>query len=364
MRYCLLLFTVFISTLGHAQLVRKYSNEFLKIGVGARALSMSGAVVASTDDNIAIFWNPSGLNAIESKMQFSAMHAEYFAGLAKFDQISGAYRIDDKSVLGIGVLRFGIDDIPNTIDLVDQNGNISYDRITSFSAADHAFLVSYAKELNIEGLEFGASSKVIYRNLGSFARSWGFGLDAGIRYSKSKWTYALMARDISYTYNAWNYSLDERTIEVLGNTGNEIPENGLEITAPSLQIGVARDIEFKKKFGLLVELNSYAYFDGQRASLISSKSVNLEPNLGLEMDYADIVYLRLGAGNIQRQKAEIGNYNELTWQPNIGIGLRYWGVQLDYALSDIGDQSVALFSNIFSLKFDIYQRKGASKANS
>jgi len=357
-------FFILLGFSAQAQLVRKYSNEFLNLGVGARALGMSGSVVASVDDNTSIFWNPAGLTEIRSNYQVSAMHAEYFAGIAKFDELAASYRIDNKSVIGLGFVRFGIDDIPNTIDLVDQNGNVNYDRITSFSTADHALLLSYGTQTKVKGLSIGASAKIIYRNLGQFAQAWGFGLDLGARYEKDNWIYAATARDITYTYNSWTYDLDERTIEVLGATGNEIPSNGLEITAPSLQVGVARKIDLKKRFGLLAELNLKNYFDGQRSTLISSKSINIDPNLGLEANYAGLVFLRLGVGNIQRQKAEIGNFSELTYQPNIGVGLKYRGIQLDYALSDIGDQSVALFSNVFSLKFDINQNKGASKSNS
>ena len=39
--------------------------------------------------------------------------------------------------------------------------------------------------------------------------------------------------------------------------------------------------------------------------------------------------------------------------PNFGIGIQFRGIAIDYALSDIGDQSDALYSNIFSLRFDI-----------
>ena len=71
------------------------------------------------------------------------------------------------STLGVSFIRFGVDDIPNTTDLIDQNGNIDYDRITSFSAADQAFLIDYARKLGVPGLRLGGNAKIIYRRVGS-----------------------------------------------------------------------------------------------------------------------------------------------------------------------------------------------------
>ena len=48
-----------------SQTSRKYSNEFLNIGVDASALGMSNAVVASTNDVNSGYWNPAGLVHIE-----------------------------------------------------------------------------------------------------------------------------------------------------------------------------------------------------------------------------------------------------------------------------------------------------------
>ena len=39
---------------------RKYSNAFLEIGVDARAMAMSNAVIASSNDVNATYWNPAG----------------------------------------------------------------------------------------------------------------------------------------------------------------------------------------------------------------------------------------------------------------------------------------------------------------
>ena len=43
-----------------------------------------------------------------------------------------------------------------------------------------------------------------------------------------------MARDVTSTFNAWVFTLDQETQEVFIATGNEIPENGLELTLPRI----------------------------------------------------------------------------------------------------------------------------------
>ena len=56
----------------------KYSNEFLSIGVGARALGMAGAQVAIVNDVTSGFWNPAGLCLTKGDLQIGLMHNEYF----------------------------------------------------------------------------------------------------------------------------------------------------------------------------------------------------------------------------------------------------------------------------------------------
>jgi len=68
---------------------QKYSNEFMSIGVSAKAQGMGNAVIATVDDVTAGYWNPSGLSALnkEEGLQLGAMHAEWFAGVGKFDYL-------------------------------------------------------------------------------------------------------------------------------------------------------------------------------------------------------------------------------------------------------------------------------------
>lgn len=330
----------------------KYSNEFLALGVGARALGMSNAQVATVNDVTSGYWNPSGLLGITTDFQLSLMHSEYFAGIAKYDYGAFAAKIDSNSAFGISLIRFGIDDIPNTIELVDANGIINYDRIKSFSVADYGFLFSYARKSKIQGLNYGANVKIIYRKVGEFAKAWGFGLDAGAQYKFKDWQFAAMARDITSTFNAWSFTLSDDVIDVFNATNNEIPQNSIEITLPKLILGMARNIKISPKFNALVETDFDLTFDGMRNVLIKSDPISIDPHLGFEIGYNNLIFLRGGVGNFQRV-TDVYLNDEFSFQPNFGVGIKFRGVYLDYALTDIGDQSVALFSNVFSLKFDI-----------
>jgi len=329
----------------------KYSNEFLNIGVGARALGMSNSVIASTDDVTSGYWNPTGLLNIDSDLQIGLMHSEYFAGIAKYDYSAIAKKIDDKSAMALSFIRFGVDNIPNTTELIDAQGNIDYDRITYFSAADMAFIFSYARKIN-DKLDLGGSGKIIHRKVGDFAKSWGFGIDFAATYRLGNWKVAALTRDVTTTFNAWSFSLTDQMIEVFDRTDNDIPENGLEITMPRIILAGMRQWKIGKSFTYLAELNADLTTDGKRNVLIVGDPISIDPHLGMELGFKNIVFVRAGLGNLQKV-TEITGKEVMTLQPNIGIGVELKGISLDYALTDIGDASVALYSNVFSLRFNL-----------
>ncbi len=337
--------------------VRKYSNDFLSIGVGARGLGMSNTLVASTNDVSSGYWNPAGLTQIKSNIQVGAMHAEYFAGIAKLDHFGVAFKLDSVSCLGANVIRFGIDDIPNTIDLVDNQGNVNYDNITSFSAADYAFLFSYSRKVKVPGLSVGGNAKVVHRKVGDMAHSWGIGLDLGAQYQRKNLKLGLLIRDATTTVNAWTFTLTDRIKEVFALTGNEIPQNSTEITAPRIILGGAYVLNMGKNFTFQPELNIDITTDGQRNVLIPGKPFSIDPHVGFEASFKQIVFLRGGVGNIQKEKNDIGNRQITTIQPNAGLGFRIKNIAIDYALTNIGDQSAGLYTHVFSLKLDIYKSK-------
>lgn len=354
------LLTIFVS-MSYGQdgtVAPKYSNEFLSIGIGADALGLGNAVIAQTGSVNSGYWNPAGLTNVDKWLEVGLMHSEYFAGIAKYDYLGLAHKIDNKSAIGFSAIRFAVDDIPNTTQLIDNAGNINYDNISTFTAADYAFLISYARKLKIEGLSVGGNFKVVYRQVGDFAKSYGFGIDAGAQYrKKERWKFGVMARDVTSTFNAWVFTLDQQTQEVFLATGNTIPENGLELTLPRLIFAAHGKFDLGKK-GIYTagEIDLDMTTDGRRNTLVRTGLISLDPHVGIEFGFKNYVAIRGGFSNFQYIK----NYDDsksLNFQPNIGIGLNIKNFHLDYAFTDIGDASVALYSHVISLRLKLDRPK-------
>ena len=347
---------------------RKYSNEFLNIGAGARGLAMGSAQVASVQDGTAGYWNPAGLTGVKDHPSVNLMHAEYFAGIGKYDYASIAFPLsNNKRTLAITGLRFAVDDIMNTLFLVEPDGSINYNNIQAFSSADYAFLLSFAqklKESENKNIDFGINAKVIHRNVGKFAKAWGFGLDAGLQIRTGRWRFGFAGRDITTTFNTWTFSFTDKEKQALYLTNNEIPVKSTELTAPRLVIGAAHDFYLSKKLSLLAEANVDLTFDGQRNTLISADPVSADPKMGLELNINKIVFVRGGINNFQKALADGDTLNEKKvwiYQPSVGVGFQIQNVRIDYAFTNLANQSNPLFTHVFSLQLDLVNDKSKKK---
>ncbi len=332
-------------------LAPKYSNEFLSIGVGARALGMGGAQVSSARDVTSAYWNPAALMGIQHKYDVSLMHSEYFAGVAQYDYLGFSTPIKSESQVAISLIRFGVDDIPDTRFLYDANGALNYNKIQFFNAADYALLLSYARDLS-DHFKVGMNAKIIHRNVGKFAQAWGFGLDLGGIYVKDRMTVGLMLRDITTTFNAWSHDAD-LVREVYAQTNNVVPINSVEITLPRAISSISYDWKIGTQFNLLTALDLDMTFDGKRNTVISTSLVSIDPKFGLEAGFQNIAFLRAGVSNFQYIKDFEGE-KSLNFSPSMGIGVflneRF---QIDYALSDIGNVSETPYSHVFSVKVSL-----------
>jgi len=356
---------VFIFLLSYHQLnsqaeFRKYSNNFLSIGVGGRAHGMGGAVAATAGDIFASQWNPAGLARINAPMQVSAMHAEWFAGVVNYDFIgvAKAFNAEKRAYGGLSVVRMGIDNIPNTINLFDPDGSINYDNISSFSAADYGIFLSYGRMLGNSNWDVGASVKVIHRRVGPFATAWGFGLDIGVQYHKDKWHFGVMGRDITTTFNSWSFTFTEDEKRILQETGNLVPKSSTELTSPSLITAVAYQAPTGENNYLLLEANLNFTFDGKRNTVISSDFTSVDPRIGAEYSFNDRLFVRAGMGNIQQVQDDLNPDQENTIiQPHFGIGIGFTRLRIDYALTNVGDTEGTSFSHIFSLLLNFLKKE-------
>lgn len=359
----LILFIVFaLPEIVHAQF-RKYSNEFLNIGAGARGLAMGNAQVASANDATAGYWNPAGLVGVKDVPNAGIMHADYFAGIAKYDYASVAIPVqDNRRTLAFSLLRFAVDDIPNTLFLVEPDGSINYGNVQSFSSADYAFLFSFAqnlKETEDKRSSFGVNAKVIHRKVGGFASAWGFGLDAGLQMHGRRWHAGIVARDLTTTFNAWSFNFTDREKEVLYLTKNDIPVRSTELTAPRLVLGGGYDFRMGNSFNLLAEANVDLTFDGKRNTVFSTGTISADPHVGLEAAIKDVFFIRGGVTNFQRALADEDTVNQKKvwiYQPSLGAGFKIKNVMLDYAFTNLANQSNPLYTHVFSLRMNFVKK--------
>lgn len=283
------------------------------------------------------------------------MHAEYFESIAKYDYLAYAKALDNNSgVFAISVVRLGVDNILNTTQMIDSEGNIDYDKISSFSQSDYAALLSYAfRPGGNHRLSVGVNAKLVYRNVGKFASGYGFGFDAGVLYNAdSGWNYGAMLRDATTTVNFWTVNQKELSAVVNGEEFNPAPKDKMEITMPKLNVGISRNFEINRDLTLQPEAGLNIDF-AKTAAVISTDFASITPYAGAELKFQDMIFVRLGVNRFQTVTDIEDLKRKVSFQPSGGIGIKYHGLTLDYAITNSGVGGSNFFSNFFSLKLDM-----------
>lgn len=334
-----------------AQRVAKYGADFLAGGVGARALAMGGAHVGLTSDVHSVYWNPAGLQAMQSA-EVAYMHAERFSGIVSFDYAAVALPLSSRSTVAIAYFRSGVNDIKNTLDAWDRENDQPRPNpdqyVTTFSAADHALFVGYSRALS-GGFDLGVTAKIIRRKIGAFAGAWGYSFDVGIRYVRGPLMLGAVVQDATTMLQSWSVDSD-RLAPIRDVFGDDLPSGGTELVLPVLKLGSAYGWSVPGG-GLEVALDLDLSFDGQSANVIDigNGAVAFHPRFGFEYLFRDVVALRGGVSRVLSTERDGIDFN-----PAVGSGLRLGRFAVDYGFGDFSGLVAELgYSHRVSVVFDL-----------
>jgi len=157
-------------------------GAFYFIGSGARARALGNAFVAVADDASAVYWNPAGIDQLESPV---LMAMDRITTLdTNYVNLAGVLPVNDTiGTVGFNVIFFSVDDIPIFDDLANPGGELT----------DKEWALAFSYAYGIRGISFGVNFKALYQRIGDgqgneigIARTRGTGIDLAILYQMTE----------------------------------------------------------------------------------------------------------------------------------------------------------------------------------
>lgn len=291
--------------------------QFLKIGIGSRALGRGGAFVSSANDVSSFYWNPSGLAKIYTR-EFSFNHIDWFLDI-KFDNAAFAMNVGRLGTIGSFVSVLTMDEmLVRTVERPEGTGEY-------FKAGGMIIGISYARNLT-ENFAIGFNVKYINEYIWNESAT-GFALDIGTLYSIPFLNETRIGASISNF--GTKMRLSGRDLLVLTGTGpgganiiNTEHQTDYFDLPLLFRVGIAIDI-LKTEFSKLT-LETDAVHPNDNTEYLNS---------GMEYSWNDKIFIRVGYKSLFERDTEQG----LT----LGFGLNYRLVDLvtlkfDYAYQDFG----------------------------
>lgn len=286
--------------------------QFLKIGIGARAMALGGSYVSIADDITSLYWNPAGIVRIENNAGFVG-HNKWI-GDSEFESIGFAHSFNQQSAIGVSInyLSFGEME-QTTVRQPDGNGKF-------FGAYDLAASLTYARML-VQNFSVGFSIKYIKEQIWDLSAST-VAFDLGALFSPG-------FKPITLGVSLSNFSPD---LEFKGE--NLYDEVGFVEGSDPVEITLRTTpypLPLIFRFGA-----AYTFFNGEQRKFILSVEGNhltdseQKVNMGAEYYLSDAITLRSGY-----------RFNDDEGEYSAGFGLRYPATesttaQIDYAYSDLG----------------------------
>jgi len=130
--------------------------QFLKIGVGARAIALGGSFVAEASDLSALYWNPAGLSTIRGGA-FSVSHTQYLANI-DYNYAAFGFNLGNMGSLAASLIFLDSGDMEvRTTRQPEGTGEL-------FRSQDYALQLSYARSLT-DRFSIGTTFKYINQKI-------------------------------------------------------------------------------------------------------------------------------------------------------------------------------------------------------
>ena len=292
---------------------------FLGIGVGPRAMGMGGAFVARANDVSALYWNPGAVSR-QGRSQVMASHSGWLVG-TDFNWIGLQIALDDDNSIGLSLtqLDYG-EDIVTTVTHPEGTGE-------RWTASDLAFSVSYARNLS-DRFSIGGSFKYITQRIWNESAS-AFAFDVGLLFITP---FDNLRLGMSLSNFGTAMQLEGKDLvqridldpEVTGN--NKTIVASLKTDAWELPLffraGVAYDV-------LKSELMTFTV----AADAVRPNDNDEYVNIGGELSYKDVVYVRAGYKTLFLDSSEEG------FTAGAGLNYTFFGstaASIDYTYQDFG----------------------------
>jgi len=296
--------------------------QFLKIGIGARAVGMGESFVAVANDASTLFWNPAGMMNVD-KISLSVSHSEWFADIYH-DYAGFVYPISNSGRLGISAIALNTSEQEvTTVEQPDGNG-LFYD------VSDIAVGISYARALT-DRFSTGLTVKYIRQNaynesahsfavdIGTYLRTGFHGLTIAMCLSNFGGRMQLQGRDlISLTDIDPTIEGNYRTDARLKTESWPLPLN--------FRIGIAMDI--------IGGIDPFFSNPNNRFTIAidgNHPNDNVERvNIGGEYSWHEMLFARMGYKI---------NYDAEKWAYGAGLKFKIGNqiICVDYALVDFSD---------------------------
>lgn len=295
------------------------SAQFLKIGVGARAVALGGAYVASANDLSSMFWNPAGLAHVTGG-SFQASYTEYVADI---DYSFVAY---STQLGGLGTVGFSFTSM-NSGEMDVRTVGDPEGTGEQFNVQSYAFQVTFGRFLT-DRFSIGGSMKFIREQIWhSSAQS--IAMDVG---SQFRTPYDRLMLGASISNFGGNMRIDGR--DILFSEDPDLQRQG------NVEIVNARfDTDsFPLPLIFRVGLTWEAVTTGNHTILISTDAAHPNDNseylnVGGEYDFRGLFALRAGYKNLFEEDGEQG----VTFGAGLNLRMdRALRVQIDYAYADFG----------------------------